>query len=67
MIFRGKNTIKDDISGIIEKDDTYLRKYGIFSDRKIKDDNKVYFYQKVPMIHCILWELLWAFSCIDFQ
>ena len=53
MIFPGKNTIKDDISGIIEKDDIYLRKYGISSHRKTKDDNKVYFYQKVPMIHCI--------------
>ena len=37
-----KNTLKDDISGIIEKDDIHPGKYGIFSDRKIKDDKKVY-------------------------
>ena len=37
-----KNTLKDDISGIIEKDDTHPRKYGISSDRKIKDDKNVY-------------------------
>ena len=35
-----KNTLKNDISGIIEKDDIYPRKYGIPSDRKIKDDKK---------------------------
>ena len=49
MISR-KNTLKDDISGIIEKDDTHRRKYGISSSRKIKDDKKVYFYKNVPMI-----------------
>ena len=38
MIFSQKNTIKDSISGIIEKDDIHPRKYGISSDRKIKDD-----------------------------
>ena len=37
-----KNILKDDISGIIEKDDIYPRKYGTSSDRKIKDDKKVY-------------------------
>ena len=37
-----KNTLKDDISSIIEKDDIHHRKYGIFADRKIKDDKKVY-------------------------
>ena len=42
-----KNTLKDDIPGIIEKDDIHLRKYGIFSDRKIKDDKKFYFCKKV--------------------
>ena len=30
-----KNTLKDDISSITEKDDIHPRKYGIFSDRKI--------------------------------
>ena len=30
------------ISSIIEKDHTYPRKYGISSDRNIKDDKKVY-------------------------
>ena len=63
MIFPGKNTIKDDISDIIEKDDIYLRKYGISSHRKTKDDNKVYFYQKVPMIHCIFMGI----SCMHFH
>ena len=37
MIFSRKNTLKDDISGIIEKDDIYPRKY-IFTDRKLKED-----------------------------
>ena len=37
-----KNTLKDDISSIIEKDDFHPRKYSISSDRKIKDDKKVY-------------------------
>ena len=32
----------DDISGIIEKDDTHPRKYGASSNKKIKDDKKVY-------------------------
>ena len=38
-----KNALKDDISGIIEQDDIHPRKYDIFSsNRKIKDDIKVY-------------------------
>ena len=37
-----KNTHKDNISGIIEKDDIQLRKYGISSNRKIKGDEKAY-------------------------
>ena len=52
------NTLKDDISGIIEKDYIYPRKYGISSDRKIKDDKKVYFYEKVPMIFITFMENL---------
>ena len=36
-----KNTLKDDISGIIEKDDIYPRKYRIFSNMTIIDDKKV--------------------------
>ena len=35
-----KNTLKDDISGIIKKYDVYRRKYDISSDRKIKDHKK---------------------------
>ena len=35
-----KNALKDDICGIIEKDDIHPRKHGISSDRKIKDDKK---------------------------
>ena len=34
-----KNTIKDDISGITEKDS---EKYGISSNRKIKDNKNIY-------------------------
>ena len=30
------------ISGIIERDDIHPRKHGTFSDRKDKDDKKVY-------------------------
>ena len=37
-----KNTLEDDISAIIEKDDIHPRKYGISADRKIKDDRRVY-------------------------
>ena len=38
MIFSRKNKLKDDISSIIEKDDTHPKKYGISSDKKIKDN-----------------------------
>lgn len=51
-----KKKIKDGISGIIEKVDIHRRKYCISSDRKIKDNKKVYFYKKVPMILCIFME-----------
>ena len=37
-----KNTLKNDIFGITEKDDIHPRKNGISSDRKTKDDRKVY-------------------------
>ena len=58
-ILLSKNTLKDDISGIIQKDDIHPRKYGISSDRKIKDDKKVCFHKKVPMIFCtFLWRYL---------
>ena len=34
LIFSEKNSLKDNISGIIEKDDIHPSKYGISSDRK---------------------------------
>ena len=37
-----KNILKDGISGITEKDDVHSRKYNSFSDRKIKNDKKIY-------------------------
>ena len=37
-----KNALKDGNSGITEKVDVHPRKYGISSDRKIKDGKKVY-------------------------
>ena len=37
-----KNTFKYNIPGIIAKDDIHARKYGISSDRKVKDDKEVY-------------------------
>ena len=43
MIFSQKNTLKDGISGIIEKDDIHPRRYGVSSGSKIKDVKKVYF------------------------
>ena len=58
MIFRRKNTLKDDISSIIEKDDIHPRKYGISSGKRLKMMQKVYFYKKVPMIICTLWRSL---------
>ena len=42
MIFFRKNILKEYISGITENDDIHPRKYGISSDRKIKDNKKVY-------------------------
>ena len=50
IIFSRKNTLKDKIFGVIEKDDIHPGKYGISSDRKIKDD------KKVPMILCTFME-----------
>ena len=47
---------KDEISGIIEKDDIHPRKYSVSSYKKIKDDKKVYFYKKVRMIYCTFME-----------
>ena len=52
MISSRKNTRKCDISGTVQKDDIHPRKYGIFSDRKIKDDQKAYFYKKLLVILC---------------
>ena len=49
MIFFRKNTLKDNISGVIEKDDVHRRKFGISFDRKIKDHKNVYFHKKVLM------------------
>ena len=37
-----KNTLKGDTSGTIEKDNIHPTKYGISSDRKIKDDKKIF-------------------------
>ena len=37
-----KNTLKDGISSIVEKDNIHSRKNGIYTDRKIKDDKKFY-------------------------
>ena len=48
--FFRKKKIKDDISRIIEKVEIHRRRYCISSDRKIKDDKKVYFYKKGSMI-----------------
>ena len=56
MIFSQKNTLKDEFSGIIEKDNIHPGKYSISSDRKIKDDKKFYFYKNVPMILCTFME-----------
>ena len=41
---------------IIEKYDIHPRKYGVSSDRNIKDDEKVFFYKKVPIILCTFME-----------
>ena len=37
-----KNAHKDDISGIIEKDNIHPRRHGISSDKRTNDDKKVY-------------------------
>ena len=58
---------KDEISGIIEKDDVHPRKYSVSSCRKIKDDKKVDFYKKVPMIFCTFMETFMCISYIAFQ
>ena len=50
MVFSRKNTLKYDISGIAEKDYIHPRKYGISSERKIKDDKISFLHKKVPMI-----------------
>ena len=50
MIFFRKITLKDDMAGIIEKDDIHPRTYVISSDKKIKDNKKVHFYQNVSVI-----------------
>ena len=53
MIFSRKNNI----SGIIKKVGNHPRKYGFSTVRRIKDDKKVYFYNKVPIILCTLLEI----------
>ena len=40
MFFSRKNTLKDDISSITEKDKIHPRKYGISFDRKVNNDKK---------------------------
>ena len=54
MIFSRKITLKDDISGILEKDDIHPRTYVISSDKKVKDN--VYFYENVSVILCTFME-----------
>ena len=49
MVFSRKNTLKYDISGIVEKDYIHPRKYGISSERKIKDDKISFFHKKFPI------------------
>ena len=46
LIFSRKNTLNDDISGIIEEVVIHHRKYGILFDIKIKDDKKLTFIKK---------------------
>ena len=65
MIISPKNTLHDDIFCIIEKNDIYLRKYSISSDRKTIDDKKVYFNKKVPMILGYFYgDLSWRFPLL---
>ena len=52
MIFSRKETLKDNIFGIIEKHDIHPRKYGISSNRKIKDEKKVFFYNDKKVCFC---------------
>ena len=56
MIFSLKNTLKDDIAGIIEKDVIHPKKHGTFSNRKIKDDKNIYFHKNSPIILCTFME-----------
>ena len=58
MIFFRKNTLENDISGIIETAHIHPRKYGISCDRKIKDDRKVYLYKKFQGFSVLLWKPL---------
>ena len=46
LIFSRKNTLNDDISGIIEEVVIHHRKYCILFDIKIKDDKKLTFIKK---------------------
>ena len=66
LIISQKVTL-DDISSNIEKDDVHPRKYGIYSDRKNKDDKKVYFYKKVPVILCAVMETFVGVSIYCFS
>ena len=54
MIFSWKNTLID--FWYHGKIWYYPKKYGISSDRKIKDDKRVYLYKKVPIIICTFME-----------
>ena len=54
MIF-SQNTLKDDISSIMEKNDIHPRKYGMSSDRKIEDDRKAFSVKYVLNYHLDLY------------
>ena len=56
MIISRKNTLKDEIPAIIEKDVIRPGEYGICSDRKAKDHKKVYFHKNVPIFLCTFME-----------
>ena len=47
MIFSRKNTLKDEFSGIIEKDDIHRRKYGFLLIEKLKMIKNFTFTKKV--------------------
>ena len=66
MIFSDKNTLKDVISGTIEKDNIHPRKHGISSDRKTKIDKKFTFIKKFQCFCVLLWRPSQAFSYITF-